>query len=239
MICFDYSDALPAQNLALDEALLNCSEREESSNTLRFWESSVTFAVLGVNQHVQKEVDEAACTREQVSILRRCSAGGCVLQGPGCLNYSLILNVDTDTKLTSINGSYTYILEKISQGFYDCGVEPAGISDLMLNQKKISGSAQRRRKRNILHHGTILYDYNLKLIPDFLREPIERPHYRGIRNHEAFVHNLPLSKSDIKARFLDIFPCSEHSCEIPLHIAEEADTLVKEKYGVREWNFRK
>jgi lipoate-protein ligase A len=239
MICFDYSDPLPARNLALDEALLNSSENGQLENSLRFWESPVPFVVLGVNQRVEKEVQKSACARKEIPILRRCSAGGCVVQGPGCLNYSLILSIDTDPKLSSIGGSYTYILGKISQTFLDLGVEPDGISDLTVDDRKISGSAQRRRRQYILHHGTMLYDFDLDLIPACLREPEERPDYRGDRTHESFVRNLPMSNSEIKALFLNAFPCSSPSNAIPLHIFDEADTLIEEKYNRKEWNFRK
>ena len=91
MRLIDLSFDDPAQNLALDEALLDAAEEGRSGDTLRFWESPSTFVVLGTAQVFAIEVHEAACRRDGVPVLRRCSAGGCVLQGPGSLNYSLVL----------------------------------------------------------------------------------------------------------------------------------------------------
>jgi len=239
MNCIDYSDASPARNIALDEALLNVAEDVESADIMRFWESPVPFVVLGVNQRVSEETNESFCSGKKIPILRRCSAGGCVLQGPGCLNYTLVLNSDREAKLASINSSYDYILGKISNAFSDFGVQPAGISDLKIDDQKISGSAQRRRKRTILHHGTILYGFDLNLITECLKEPSDRPKYRGERNHRSFVRNLSLPVLEIKGRLLEAFSCSESSMVIPLHILEQGDMLVREKYSTAKWNFRK
>jgi lipoate---protein ligase len=46
---------------------------------------------VGYANKVAVEVNAAACAAGGVPIYRRCSGGGTVLQGPGCLNYSLVL----------------------------------------------------------------------------------------------------------------------------------------------------
>ena len=87
----DLTLATPEDNLACDEALLDWAEAHESPGLLRFWESDRRFVVLGYANRVADEVDVEACRAEDVPVLRRCSGGGTVLQGPGCVNYALIL----------------------------------------------------------------------------------------------------------------------------------------------------
>ena len=70
------------------------------------------------------------------------------------------------------------------------GAQPAGISDLAVNGRKFSGNAQRRRKRFVLFHGTLLHGMNLGLIARYLREPAKQPDYRTKRSHGQFVDNL-------------------------------------------------
>src|SRR5215203_5375001 len=90
----------PAENLACDEALLDaCTGRME---LLRFWEARDYFVVLGYANKVATEVNFSFCKQNKIPILRRCTGGGTVLQGPGCLNYSLILPVTGDAPLHSI-----------------------------------------------------------------------------------------------------------------------------------------
>ena len=72
----------PAENLALDEALL-LEHDGVAVECLRFWESPVHFVALGVSGKMQADVDVDACARDGVPILRRASGGGTVLQGPG------------------------------------------------------------------------------------------------------------------------------------------------------------
>jgi lipoate-protein ligase A len=102
----------PAENLACDEALLDFFENNGGEGVLRFWESKSYFVVVGYANHVQKEVNVAACESGKTPILRRCSGGGTVLQGPGCLNYSLIAQIEENGPLRSITSANRFIMER-------------------------------------------------------------------------------------------------------------------------------
>ena len=88
----------PAQNLACDEALLEVFEQTDvGGDLLRLWQPNTHFVVLGHGNNWRDEVVASACAADGISVLRRCSGGGTVLQGPGSLNYSLILRQNTFT----------------------------------------------------------------------------------------------------------------------------------------------
>lgn len=101
----------PAENLACDEALLDLCESGEAGEILRFWEPMDYFVVVGYGNRVAREVNLAACEKAGIPVLRRCTGGGTVLQGPGCLNYSLILRI-TDGPLQNITSTNRFILER-------------------------------------------------------------------------------------------------------------------------------
>src|ERR1041385_179712 len=86
MLYLDLTSSSPAENLACDEALLDFCEERPGLEVLRFWESTERFVVLGYANALHREVNVAACEAAQIPIMRRCSGGGTVLQGPGCLN---------------------------------------------------------------------------------------------------------------------------------------------------------
>ena len=88
----DHSFADPRDNLAYDDALLHLADREGFGEILRFWESPVYFIVLGRIGSREDDVDLGAAKADGIKVLRRSSGGGTVIQGPGCLNYSLILS---------------------------------------------------------------------------------------------------------------------------------------------------
>jgi lipoate-protein ligase A len=105
----DLTLSTPAENLACDEALLEEAEAL-GGEVLRFWESPVHFVVLGYANKAREEVDIEACRTRCVPILRRCSGGGTVLQGPGCLNYSVILRIEAAPELQSITETNRFVM---------------------------------------------------------------------------------------------------------------------------------
>ena len=68
--------------------------------------------VVGYANRVAQEVNVRACAQRGVPILRRCTGGGAVLQGPGCLNYSLILQIDSDPLLQTVTGTNRFVMER-------------------------------------------------------------------------------------------------------------------------------
>ena len=83
----------PEQNLACDEALLDWRDEQAGDEILRCWEPQENFVVLGYANKSHREVNLDRCREKNIRVLRRCSGGGAVLQGPGCLNYSLVLKI--------------------------------------------------------------------------------------------------------------------------------------------------
>lgn len=236
----DHSFDDPASNLALDEVLLRGAISGEWGESLRFWESPSYFVVLGLTQKVSSEVNVDRCEADGVPILRRCSAGGCVVQGPGCLNYTLVLSGSQRPLISTIHGSYEYILGRIVEGLRVDGLHRAGISDLAIGDLKVSGNAQRRHKDFILHHGTLLYDADIGVISRYIQEPNERPEYRGGRKHAAFVANLDISRSRLMEAISIGFGADlDTASALPNVVLERVERLAEEKYRLKSWNYRK
>jgi len=74
------------------------------------------------------------------------------------------------------------------------------LTDLAWRDRKVSGNAQRRGRRALLHHGTVLYDFDPALAERYLRQPPRQPAYRMQRGHRAFMGNLPLSRETVRRR---------------------------------------
>lgn len=202
MIVKDVTLAAPQDNILYDEALFYLAEKEDAGEFLRFWESSQLFVVLGRMGKVEVDVNLDAVRRDQVPVFRRTSGGGTVLQGQGCLNFTLILAKDRELQLNDLRKSYQFILGKIIKALQTLGISAVfrPISDLALEagEKKFSGNAQHRGRKFILHHGTILYGFHLPCIEQYLRMPQDRPVYRRDRGHSDFVANIAVSAEDFK-----------------------------------------
>lgn len=202
----DVSFVSPEENLLFDDILLHRADQGESGEVLRFWESPTVCVVMGRTGHPEKELLRGAMDSDGVRVFRRSSGGGTVVQGPGCLNYALVLDKQSDARLQDIRKSYEVILEHVIRVLSSCGVraEFRPVSDLVVPGKemKFSGNAQKRGKRFILHHGTLLYDFPVALISRYLRMPESAPEYRQGRAHQEFVINIPVPRERIKNAFV-------------------------------------
>lgn len=237
MHCFDQSFASPAENLAGDEALLNWCEASGGS-ALRFWESPVPFVALGYGNRAELETNLAACEVGQIPVLRRCSGGGTVLQGPGCLNYAVVLELAQESLLGTVSGANGFVLQRVASALGECLCEPVercGDTDLVWRGRKFSGNAQRRRRTHLLFHGTVLLKLNLPLMDLALKFPSRSPAYRQARTHGEFIGTVPVRAADVKQALAAAWDAESDGAVWP---ADEAARLVRECYSQQAWNLR-
>lgn len=241
MRIIDFTFRRPEENLAFDEVLLNRAESGKAGEVIRFWETEIPFVVLGVSQILRQEVHEVNCREDRIPVMRRASAGGCVLQGPGCLNYSLILSHDDHPEIRTLRGSYCFILGRLCEALQQKGVavHHKGVSDLAIGGKKVSGSAQKRRRRFILHHGTFLYSLDPEMMERYLKEPVDRPQYRGPRTHRGFLKTIPLSPTNLREAVCRAFQADWKPSRLNRHEIQETQDLAAEKYASFDWISRR
>jgi lipoate---protein ligase len=232
----------PAENLACDEALLDACESAEADEALRVWESDVPFVVVGYANKLGTEVNRAACEARGIPILRRCSGGGTVVQGPGCLNYALILRIENAGPLAGIHSANCHIMKRNQAALQSAlsgsrvapsVVEVRGHTDLAIGDVKFSGNAQRRRKRSLLFHGSLLLDFDLPLLETLLPLPSQKPEYRRNRSHAEFLANLSIPAARVKHALRQEWKALETLTRVPL---ERIQALVREKYSQPGWN---
>jgi lipoate---protein ligase len=231
----------PAENLACDEALLDAAETGAGDEVLRFWESRESFVVVGYANKVTAEVNVAACEARGVPVLRRCSGGGTVLQGPGCLNYTLVLRITADGPLHSIGSANRFIMRQNRAALESVVNRPLAVrghtdlTDLTVGDRKFSGNSQRRKRHFLLFHGTFLLNFDLPLVSELLPMPSKQPDYREHRTHDRFLTNLNVSADKVKAALRQVWKAEEPLDNPPL---EKITALARDKYSTREWNFK-
>jgi lipoate-protein ligase A len=229
----------PAENLAADEALLDCCEAGHGNETLLFWEPRETFVVVGYANKIATEVNIAACAAKKIPVFRRCSGGGTVVQIPGGLNYSLILRISENGPTRSISSANKFIMEKnraaVETLLPEFKISVRGHTDLCLGDLKFAGNSQRRRKNFLLFHGTLLLNCDLALVGEFLRMPSRQPDYRQSRSHGEFLTNLKLSADKVKAALKKSWNATEELKDFP---KLEIRKLAAQKYSTDEWNLK-
>jgi lipoate-protein ligase A len=228
----------PAENLAGDEALLDWCEAGDGAEVLRFWEPREHFVVVGYANKIATEVNADACLASGIPIYRRCSGGGTVVQGSGCLNYTLVLRIEDGGPLHNIAVANQFIMRRNRAALETVikrTVAVRGHTDLAIGDRKFSGNSQRRRKHFLLFHGTFLLNFDLALISELLPLPSKQPAYREQRTHADFLTNLNAPANEVKAALRQAWQAEETLRHPPL---EKIKTLAWEKYATREWNFK-
>lgn len=236
MILLDRSLPSPAENLALDEALLRQLDDEliagrPGTESLRLWEMPNPCLVLGATSRWREEVHEEASRAADLPILRRDSGGAAVVLGPGCLCFSLVLSLDRRPAWQDIRRSYEDIGETHARAL---DLETAGPSDLAIAETKVSGNAQRRLRRSLLHHGTLLYDFDLTLIERVLRPPPRQPEYRRERPHREFLRLLPQDGATLRRALAQAWRAKPRPLALPV-----LDKLIEERYDNPTWTYRR
>ncbi|HEY5542285.1 MAG TPA: lipoate--protein ligase family protein [Candidatus Binatia bacterium] len=227
----------PEANLACDEALLERMDADPFTDAcLRVWQAKNHFVVLGHSNRWFSETNISVCNEKRIPILRRISGGGTVMQGPGCLNYSLILRSGA-RQLKNIGDTFTYVLQRhrllVNEICRAKNVRIQGMSDLTIDGRKFSGNAQYRKSSCVLVHGTFLLSFDLKLIDEYLSLPAKQPAYRKARPHLEFVANLNVDPLQVCERLKTAWQAKEDSYQVPFARVEE---LVCSRYSRPEWS---
>lgn len=239
MHLLDLTFPTPEENLACDEALLEMCEQGYDQEILRFWEPSSIFVVLGYSNSARTEVDQEACRSAGIPILRRQSGGGTVLQGPGCLNYALILRTTSSGPLSTITGTNGYVMDRQRRALGHMtgeSIEVQGHTDLAFHSVKFSGNSQRRKEKFLLFHGVFLLNFDLSLVSRFLTHPSREPAYRKGRPHGQFLRNLRVSSTAVKHLLRKEWGAEETLEQVP---DDRIVELVRTRYSSPDWTYRR
>lgn len=269
----DSGPCAPSYNMALDEALLDWHSEGLIPPVIRFYEWNPATLSIGYFQSVEKEIDMEAVRRLGLGFVRRPTGGRGVLHEHE-LTYSVIVSEDYPDMPATVTEAYRVISEGLLKGFQSLGLEayfsipntPDKLQalknpktavcfdtpswyELVVEGKKVAGSAQTRQKGVILQHGAILLDLDdEKLVQTFKFSTDEaREKVKKSINQKAVAINKLLQKPipiDIcKVAFRDGFSEALNVELVPFSLNEKqieyVKTLEKRRYANDEWNLKK
>jgi lipoate-protein ligase A len=238
-------------NMAVDEALSYAMGEGKAPNTLRFYRWNPSAVTLGYFQSVEDEVDLEACKKFGIDVNRRISGGGAVLNSSyGEITYSIVAPEDDPRISTDVTESYRYLCHGIVEGLALLRIEAQfkPINDIIVGSRKISGNAQIRRYGAVLHHGTILVDFNAREMFSVLKISEEKISDKMIEQAEERVTTIrrelgrEVSFEEVRAAMEDGFGKALGVTLLPGELSEYERELVekfREKYASREWIFRR
>jgi len=237
-------------NMAIDEAILRRMSAGLASNTLRFYRWKPSAVSIGYFQTVEQEVNLEHCRKFGIDVVRRITGGGAVFHAfDGELTYSLIVRRDEGRVPNDISESYEVICGGIVTGLRRLGVEAEfkPINDIIVNGRKISGSAQTRRRGVVLQHGTVLLKVDVRTMFSALKVSGEKISDKMIKSVEERVTSLS-GELGRDVGFDEVFEALKYGFGKALGVEfleskldeEElklASDIRDEKYKTKWWNF--
>ena len=229
-------------NPAWDESILEHVQRGLSPPTLRFYGWDPSAVVIGYFQCLADEVDLALAKEKGVHVVRRITGGGaCFLEED--LTYSVIAPESCFSR--DILKSYEEICSCLVRALKKVGIEAVfrPINDVWVGEKKISGSAQTRKKGAILHHGTLLWKVDPERMFSFLKVDKVKLSDKFIRSVKKSVTSILDEKPGVKKE--EVLEAMKQAFlegkEFELGTFSEsekkrAEELVKSKYEQHAWN---
>lgn len=172
-----------------DDDLIDAA-RADGHTRMRVYRLQKTVVVLGSGSRPEVEVCEDACRADGVPLLQRRGGGCAVVIDPGNVIVSVVAaGLPFGRHRSQFDRLSAWLIEGLAQAGVE-NVRQAGISDLVLGDRKIAGSAIYRSKDLLYYSASLLVTADLDRIARYLRHPPREPEYRAGRDHLAFLTTL-------------------------------------------------
>ena len=262
----------PYYNMAMDEALLNFVSCGEIDPVIRFYTWNPATLSIGYFQRLQKEIDIDKVKEKGYGLVRRQTGGRGVLHDKE-LTYSVIVPESHPNMPSTVTEAYKIISQGLLEGFKNLGFETyfaiprskeerdklkqprssvcfdaPSWYELVVEGRKIAGSAQTRQKGVILQHGSILQDIDIDDLFDMFKFKNER---LKAKMKENFVQkavaindisNQHITLNEMENAFEAGFKKGLNTDFKPLELTEKQLEEVQEledKYRSEAWMYRK
>ena len=156
----------------------------------RVWVPDKTIAVLGYSQNPQQELIPVEVEKAEIPVYQRRGGGGAVLLSSGCICLALRLKRRKESGIADYFASVNGFIRDVLREEMGIDAVPAGISDLCVGDRKISGSSLYLSRDYALYLGSLLVSAPMAMMDCFLAFPTRVPDYRRNRSHKDFLCNI-------------------------------------------------
>ncbi|WP_019414948.1 biotin/lipoate A/B protein ligase family protein [Paenisporosarcina sp. TG20] len=263
----------PSFNMALDEALLDWHSEGLLPPIVRFYRWSPATLSIGYFQNVDKEINMDEVRKHNLGFVRRPTGGRGVLHEHE-LTYSVIVSEDYPNMPRTVTEAYRVLSEGLLIGFKNLGLDAyfavpnteekrndlknpksavcfdtPSWYELVVEGRKVAGSAQTRQKGVILQHGAILLDLDeekLVSLFNYRTDEIKERVLEGLFKKAVPINRLldkPVKIEECIHAFKDGFSDGLNVELKPYFLTNEQMDYVKaleiRRYANDEWTYRK
>ncbi|MBO6144287.1 MAG: lipoate--protein ligase family protein [Prevotella sp.] len=160
--------------LAMEEYV---ARHVDADDCFFLWQVEPTV-IFGRNQSVANEVNEAYCRSHGIRMFRRKSGGGCVYADRDNLMLSFV------TKGEQVGFAFNRFVNMLLLVLRKMGVEAVGTNhnDVLIDGRKVSGTACYHLPGRSIVHSTLLYDTNMEHMLQAITPGAEKLQQKGIQS---------------------------------------------------------
>ena len=142
--------------------------------------------IFGRHQLREQEVNEAYCVKHGIRVVQRQSGGGCVYADEGNVMVSYV------SPSTHSQEVFDEFLAMLSGAFRQLGYDAVTTehNDILVNGRKVSGTACYTTPTGTVVHASILYDVNLEALEQAITPTAEKLAKHAVQSVRQRVANL-------------------------------------------------
>jgi lipoate-protein ligase A len=165
-----------AENMALDETLLQLKGEGRTPNTIHFLQFSPRSVLVGFHQSVEEEIRVEYCQQQRIEINRRVTGGGAIFFDESQLGWEVICDKSFFNVTLPNQRLFRTLCEPVVTALGLLGLESEfrPRNDIEIRGRKISGTGGTESDGAFLFQGTMLTDFDVDTMLRALRIPVEK-----------------------------------------------------------------
>lgn len=230
----------PHYNLALEEYALRHFNADTDYLLFYINEPSI---IIGRNQNTLEEINQDYISEKGIHVVRRVSGGGAVYHDLGNLNFSFITNHD-NSSMHNFKKFTAPVIEVLKS--FGVEAELIGRNDILIDGKKVSGTAQFTTGKRMFSHGTLLLSTDLNEVAKALQVKMSKIQSKGHKSVRSRVANIseflnePLTIQSFRSLILEGLYANDKNFKTYKFTEDNREGIAKlksEKYNDWNWNY--
>jgi len=165
-----------ADNMALDDTLLEIKGEGRAPDTLHFLQFFPRAVLVGYHQALQEEVRLSYCRENGIDINRRITGGGALFFDENQVGWEVIADKSFFNVTIPNQKLFRQLCEPVVTALKQFGLDATfrPRNDIEINGRKISGTGGTESNEAFLFQGTMLVDFDVDTMIKCLRIPVEK-----------------------------------------------------------------
>ena len=188
-----------AENMAMDETLLELKGEGRTPNTVRFLQFSPRAVLVGFHQAIDEEIRADYCRANRIDINRRITGGGAIFFDENQLGWEVFCDKSFFNVAIPNSHLFKALCDPVvmALALLNINAEFRPRNDIEVNGRKISGTGGTEADGAFMFQGTMLVDFDVDTMFRALRIPVEKLKAKEIDSVKERVTCLKWELGDI------------------------------------------